>query len=243
MKIIVDTKNYTNYKYDEYFDGGTPENNPYVVGQVVAIKEDTRSGQKGHWTLGVVLGVITPDEVRTDAHGMVPVEDIRPAVVTDFGKSNVKYWQQLYEECQGNAVVKIHEHSKGEDRQDSLWFHGKHIATVRKNGKTFIVEATGEQRIFIDLNGGANFEDSPRLDGEEATKACIKFGMFDQDLQNDDKVHFEMNSWFAIRELDAEGNATDDVAICHTYDEAIQLATDEMNNPTQNFLDYLSSRF
>ncbi len=237
MKIIVDIRNYTNSEYDEYFDGGSPENNPYVVGQVVAIKEDDRSGEKGCFTLGVVLGVITQHEVRTDAHGMVSIEDIRPATINDFGKSNISYITRLKKECQGEAVVQIHEHKLlGEDRQESLWFHGKHIATVRKDGRTFIVEATGEQRIFIDLNGGANFEDSPRLDGEEATKACIKFGMFDQDLQNDDKVHFEMNSWFAIRELDAEGNATDDVAICHTYDEAIQLATDEMNNPTPNFI-------
>lgn len=236
MKIIVDIRNYTNHTYDEYFDGGTPENNPYVLGQVVAIKEDDRSGEVGHWTLGVVLGVITQHEVRTDAHGMVPLEDIRPATIGDFGKSNVKYWQPLKDECEGNAVVKIHEHSKGEDRQESLWYHGQHIATVRKDGKTFIVEATGEQRIFIDKSGCGDFEDSGRHDGEFATKKCVKAGLFDQDLLNENKVHFEMNSWFAIRELDAEGDVIDDVAICHTYDDAISLATEEMNNPTPDFI-------
>ena len=244
MKIIVNPKNYTNYEYSPYLKRGNPVEAPanpnYVVGQVVVIPNENHKDPSKNFVLAVVLGCIDEEfdgELRTDVHGMVCIDKIRPAVVTDFGKSNVTYIPRLYKECQGEAVVIIHEHKiLGEDRQESLWFHGKHIATVRKDDKTFIVEATGEQRIFIDLNGGANFEDSPRLDGEEATKACIKFGMFDQDLQNEDKVHFEMNSWFAIRELDAEGNATDDVAICHTYDEAIQLATDEMNNPTPNFI-------
>jgi hypothetical protein len=104
MKIIVDHRNYAHFEYAEYLDGGTPQNNPYVRGQVVAIKEDNRSGEKNTWTLGVVLGCITPHEVRTDVHGMVPLEDIRPAVVTDFGKSNVHYHQDIYEECQGKPV-------------------------------------------------------------------------------------------------------------------------------------------
>jgi hypothetical protein len=105
MKIIVDTKNYTPYKYDEYFGGGTPENNPYVVGQVVAVKRKTwLEGGNDKEELAVVLGVITPDEVRLDLCGMTPVEDIRPAVVTDFGKSNVSYPDKLYKECQGYKV-------------------------------------------------------------------------------------------------------------------------------------------
>ena len=223
MKIIVNTKNYTNYKYDEYYDGGTRFNNPYVKGQVVAIKEDTRSGKKGHWSLGVVLGVITQDEVRTDMHGMVPLEDIRPATINDFGATNIRYIDRLKKECQGEPCTTIHEHKTlGEDRQDSLWFYGKHIATVRKDDKTFIVEATGEQRIYGDKSGCGDFEDLGRHDNEFATKKCIAAGLFDQDLQNENKVHFDMNNWFAIRQLDENGDiSNDDVAICHTYDEAI----------------------
>jgi hypothetical protein len=232
MKIIVDIRNYTNYEYDEYFDGGTPENNPYVVGQVVAIKEDTRSGKKGHWTLGVVLGVITQHEVRTDAHGMVPLEDIRPATINDFGASYISYIPRLKKECEGEPALTIHEHKVlGEDRQESLWFHGKHIATVRKDGRTFIVEATGEQRIYVDKTGKGDFEDLGRHDNEFATQKALKAGLTDEDLLNEDKVLFEMNSWFAIRELDKEGNVADDIAICHKYDEAIDLAVEEMNKP------------
>jgi len=105
MKIIVDTKNYTNFEYDEYFDGGTAENNPYVVGQVVAVKQfDENNKPTGKEELAVVLGVITKDEVRLDLCGMTAIEDIRPAVVTDFGKSNVSYPDKLYKECQGYKV-------------------------------------------------------------------------------------------------------------------------------------------
>ena len=232
MKIIVDIRNYTNFEYDEYFDGGSPDNNPYVVGQVVAIKEDNRSGKKGHWTLGVVLGVITQHEVRTDAHGMVPVEDIRPAVVTDFGKSNVSYVQRLYDELQGKAVLITHTHkTMGENRQDSLWFVGEdsHVATVRKNGRTLIVEATGEQRVYLDEKGKGDFESCIGYDGDRAKKVALKLEFTDEDLNNDQKTHFEANSWFAIREVDADGNIShDDRGICGKYDEAISLALEEI---------------
>ncbi len=105
MKIIVDTKNYTPYEYDEYFDGGTPENNQYVVGQVVAVKrENWLEGGSDKEELAVVLGVITPYEVRLDLCGMTAIENIRPANVTDFGKSWVSFPDKLYKECQGYKV-------------------------------------------------------------------------------------------------------------------------------------------
>lgn len=105
MKIIVNPKNYTNFEYDEYFGGGTPQNNPYVVGQVVAVKRASwLEGCEGKEELAVVLGVITPDEVRLDLCGMTSVDDIRPANVSDFGKSNVSYCDKLYKECQGYKV-------------------------------------------------------------------------------------------------------------------------------------------
>ena len=105
MKIIVNPKNYTPFQYDEYFNGGTPENNPYVVGQVVAVKKrDENNKLTGKEELAVVLGVLTPDELRVDLCGMTPIEDIRPAVVTDFGKSWVSFPDKLYKECQGYKV-------------------------------------------------------------------------------------------------------------------------------------------
>lgn len=105
MKIIVNTKNYTPYKYDEYFDGGSPENNPYVVGQVVVIKEfDENSEPTGKKTLGVVLGVLTPNELRTDSDGMVAIEDVRPANIEDFSDYAVSCCEKLRLEVQGRKV-------------------------------------------------------------------------------------------------------------------------------------------
>ena len=110
MKIIVNPKNYTNYEYDEYLDGGTPQNNPYVVGQVVVIpNENHHAGSKNNFVLAVVLGCMTDCEVRTDVHGMVALENVRPAVVTDFGKSNIIYHDPLYKECQGYNVSRNHD--------------------------------------------------------------------------------------------------------------------------------------
>lgn len=104
MKIIVNTKNYANYEYEEYLDGGTPENNPYVVGQVVVIPNENHEDPKKNFVLAVVLGCITPHEVRTDMHGMVSIDTIRPAFVTDFGKSNITFLDPIYKECQGYKV-------------------------------------------------------------------------------------------------------------------------------------------
>ncbi len=105
MKIIVNTKNYTNFEYDEYFGGGTPENNPYVVGQVVAVKQfDENNKPTGREELAVVLGVMTPDEVRLDLCGMTALEDIRPANIDDFGKSWVSCCDKLHKECRGFKV-------------------------------------------------------------------------------------------------------------------------------------------
>jgi hypothetical protein len=109
MKILVNIKNYTPYKYDEYYDGGTPENNPFVVGQVVVIKEDYHLTENGDtlsykYALGVVLGVLTTNEVRTDMFGMVSLEDIRPANVKDFFDTNIFCCEKLQKECEGFEV-------------------------------------------------------------------------------------------------------------------------------------------
>jgi hypothetical protein len=105
MKIIVDTANYTPFKYDEYFDGGSPENNPYSVGQVVVITQfDENCEPTGRKTLGVVLGVLTPNELRTDSDGMVAIEDIRPANIEDFNDYSVDCCDKLRMECSGLKV-------------------------------------------------------------------------------------------------------------------------------------------
>ena len=49
MKIIVDIRNYAHFEYEEYLDGGSPETNPYVLGQVtVESKGRSMGGQLGH---------------------------------------------------------------------------------------------------------------------------------------------------------------------------------------------------
>jgi hypothetical protein len=98
MKIIVNTKNYTPFNYDIYFGGGTPENNPYVVGQVVVVKHDNKIA------CAVVLGVITPDEVRLELCGMTSIEDIRPATISDFADPNIDIPDVLRAECSGKKV-------------------------------------------------------------------------------------------------------------------------------------------
>ena len=108
MKIIVNPKNYTNFEYDTYCYGGTPENNPYVVGQVVVIPNENCT-DPNKFVLAVVLGVMTKDEVRTDMHGMVAIDNIRPATIDDFGKSNITYLDPLCKECRGFKVSRNHD--------------------------------------------------------------------------------------------------------------------------------------
>ena len=106
MKIIVDTKNYTNFEYSPYLRRGNPVEAPknpnYVVGQVVVVEHDGRKD------LAVILGCIDEEydgEVRLDLCGMTSIERIRPAVVTDFGRSDIGYPDKLYKECQGYKVT------------------------------------------------------------------------------------------------------------------------------------------
>jgi hypothetical protein len=238
MKIILDVRNYTNFEYSPYLGRGsqieTPKNPNYVVGQLVAVSREI-----GIEELAVVLGCIDEDfdgELRLDLCGMTAIEDIRPANVTDFGKSNVTYSDKIYKECKGEAVVSFGGvGSAGEDRQESLWYDGE-IARVTKGNKTFAIDSTGEIELVIDLNGGGDFDDSPTLKGQDARSACISHNFGDEDLLNEDKVSFLMSSWFAVRLLDEDGDAVDDIAVCHTYDEAIQIALDQMDNPSTDFL-------
>lgn len=112
MKIIVNPKNYTNYEYSPYLKRGNPveapENPQYVVGQVVVIP-DENSNDKNKFVLAVVLGCIDSEfdgELRTDMHGMVCMNKIRPANIDDFGKSNISYREPLHQECRGFKVTR-----------------------------------------------------------------------------------------------------------------------------------------
>jgi len=109
------------------------------------------------------------------------------------------------------------------DKQESFWYEGQ-VAIITKGEKTFSVEATGMIRIYIDPKSEGEFEESPRLDKEDAVKKAADLGFVDDDIHNTDKVHWEMNNWFAIRELDENGDAHDDCGICHIYADAIEQA-------------------
>lgn len=118
MKIIVNIKNYTNFEYSPYLERGkeveAPENPKYVVGQVVVIP-DENSDDKNKFVIAVVLGCIDEEfsgELRTDMHGMVCIDGIRPANVTDFGKSNVSYRNDIYKDCQGIDILTFEEKNK-----------------------------------------------------------------------------------------------------------------------------------
>jgi hypothetical protein len=110
MKIIVDISNYMrtdNGLYPAYMNRGkeveAPANPTYVVGQLVIVEHNDKK------QMAVVLGCIDTEfdgEVRLDLCGMTCVDKIRPAVVTDFGRSDVRYPNAVYKECQGYKVTR-----------------------------------------------------------------------------------------------------------------------------------------
>lgn len=106
MKIIVDTKNYTPFKYDEFLGETKQGDSPYVVGQVVVCRDSNENEEGQRFCLGVVLGCIDhkTEEVRTDAIGMVTYDKIRPATIEDFNNSKINCTEKLLMECKGFKV-------------------------------------------------------------------------------------------------------------------------------------------
>lgn len=111
MKIIVDIKNYTNFKYAPYMKRGievkAPANPNYVVGQVVVVERVGKLGE-GKFEMAVVLGCIDEEfdgELRLDLCGTTAIEDIRPANIGDFGKSSIGCCDKLRKECEGFKVT------------------------------------------------------------------------------------------------------------------------------------------
>jgi hypothetical protein len=93
--------------YPAYMNRGkeveAPANPAYVVGQLVIVEHNDKK------QMAVVLGCIDTEfdgEVRLDLCGMTCVDKIRPAVVTDFGRSDVRYPNAVYKECQGYKVTR-----------------------------------------------------------------------------------------------------------------------------------------
>jgi len=118
-------------------------------------------------------------------------------------------------------------------KQESFWFLDKQVASVTlPNGVVYSLEATGEIQCTItelkhkgvDRLPLIGDETTRTLRGHEAVAYASVSGLTDEDLKNEDLVVFQMNNWFAIREL--QPNTTegpdDDFHICHTYTDGIE---------------------
>jgi hypothetical protein len=110
-----------------------------------------------------------------------------------------------------------------DNKQESFWYEGDiaHIGLL--SGTKIYAEATGEIGVSFttDQNEKGEF-DVDVYKGKEASERANEFGYDDEDIQDTNKVHWRNNSWFAIIEVDINGNYIDDLAIVHTYDEAIE---------------------
>lgn len=108
---------------------------------------------------------------------------------------------------------------KEDNREDSFWYFGQNIARIQfPNGKKLYAESRGEIRIQFE-------EDGTFYKGEQAIKMARELNLFDYDLNKIglDFDGWDMNNWFAIIEVDINGDTIgDDLAICGDYDEAIE---------------------
>jgi len=99
-------------------------------------------------------------------------------------------------------------------KNDSMHYFGKHIATVEKNHKKFIIESAGEMRACFTMDG-------PNFLNEELAKEMRKRGTTDRQLSAIGKNDFiGLNNWFRITD-EASG---EEVGIAHTFDDSISLA-------------------
>ena len=116
---------------------------------------------------------------------------------------------------QVNIVTK----KKAEDKQDSFWYYDKQIASVELNGRTISVEARGSISISFTPSGKAYGD-------KDAVKAATRRKYRDTDLQHleDNGGCWLMNNWFAIVELNENGEPAQDEEVEYTYDAAIEVA-------------------
>ncbi len=99
-------------------------------------------------------------------------------------------------------------------RSDSMFYYGKHIATLTKGNRTVIVESAGEMEACF-KNDGDNFMN------EKLAQELKKRKTTDKGLKKIDGM-ISMNNWFRI--LCDNDPTRHDEKIAHTYDEAIESA-------------------
>ena len=113
--------------------------------------------------------------------------------------------------------MKIKIHTKRLPRRnDSMFYYGKHIATLTKEGRKIFVESAGEMQAAFKENGECylNTDLAKQLKKRKTTDRGLS------SIGSNDLIH--MNNWFRIKEEGQESN--DDEIIAHTYDDAIEIA-------------------
>lgn len=108
---------------------------------------------------------------------------------------------------------------EAEDRVESFWYRGESIGMASDiNGKKLYIDTCGEIRVSFE-------EDGMFYKNAQATDMARDLNLNDEGLAKLSEFDgWDMNNWFAIREFDANGEMVgDDLAICHTYDEAFAL--------------------
>lgn len=103
MAIILSTKNYSPFQYDEFLDGTKAGDSPYIVGQLVVCKDRNDDDRQ---VMGIVLGCIghETEELRTDAIGMVCYDQIRAATPADFLDESIDIQMKMRKEFEGFQV-------------------------------------------------------------------------------------------------------------------------------------------
>jgi hypothetical protein len=99
-------------------------------------------------------------------------------------------------------------------KTDSMFYYGKHIATVSNEKRTLIVESAGEMRAAFSVDGNSyqNEDLAKQLKRRKITNSGLgKLGM-------DDLI--QMNNWFRIIDADTD----EEMGIAHNYDDAITVA-------------------
>lgn len=113
--------------------------------------------------------------------------------------------------------VKVKIHVKRQPRRnDSMFYFGKHIATVTVGRRVIAVESAGEMRACFT-------EDGDNFLNEQLAKELKSRGTTDRGLSSIGKNDFiTLNNWFRLTDLETER----ELGIAHTYDDAIALATE-----------------
>lgn len=121
----------------------------------------------------------------------------------------------------GETKIKIHV-KRLPRRNDSMFYFGKHIATLTKGNQTIVVEASGEMQVYFSERKDdcyANAQLAKELRNRKITdRGLSKLGENDM---------IQMNNWFRIFSDNDPTDLHEDIA--HTYDDAIALAKERLS--------------